>query len=251
MLDLPPECIQMLISGYVLGDLSPGEATLFAEMLAQDPSLNEQVAEMQEALKIAYDPPEVVPPDSLRDRILAAASAASAVTEIPPQKIESKLSLPWNRILGAIAISIIATLGIVNYRLWRVVQTANGEIAASEQLTYLLSSKEDTPEAQAKLIVSPAKLSASLIVRNLPPLPPDKAYALWTVVDKDVPYTTDEKGGILTAVFQVDESGNFEQQIAVPQPYLEPKIIRKTAITIEDVSAPQAHQGKIFISSEN
>lgn len=251
MLDLPPECRQLLVSGYVLGDLSPGEAILFAEMLAQDPSLNQQVKEMQEALNLAYDPPEIAPPDSLRDRILAAANADATVGINPPKKAESKPSLPWNKILGAIALAIITALGITNYRLWRTVQTANPETTARKQLTYLLSSQEGDRAAQAKLIVSPGNLYATLSARNLPSLPPDKAYALWTVVGKDVPYTTDEKGAILTAVFQVDESGNFEQQIAVPQPYLEPKTISKTAITVENVSAPQAHQGEIFISSDN
>ena len=85
---------------------------------------------------------------------------------------------------------------------------------------------------------------------SLPPLPPEKAYALWTVVGKDVPYTTDEKGAILTAVFQVNEQGNFSREIALPQPHLEPKTIQKLAITIEDVSAPQAHTGSIFISTQ-
>ena len=82
-------------------------------------------------------------------------------------------------------------------------------------------------------------------------MPSEKAYALWTVVGKDVPYTTDEKGAILTAVFQVNELGNFSQEIAIPQPHLEPKTVQKIAITVEDVSAPQNHQGSIFISTGN
>ena len=62
MSSLPSECQQVLISGYILGDLSPGEAVLFAEMLAEDPSLQEQVNQMQQVLDAAYNPPEVAPP---------------------------------------------------------------------------------------------------------------------------------------------------------------------------------------------
>ena len=41
MSTLPPECQQLLISGYVLGNLSPAEALLFAEMLQENPQLKE------------------------------------------------------------------------------------------------------------------------------------------------------------------------------------------------------------------
>ena len=247
---LPPECRQWLISGYVLGNLSPGEATLFAEMLAEDPSLNAEIAQMQEALNLAYDPPEVPPPNSLRDRILAAANTETPAAERQP-KARPKLILSGNKILGAIALAIITILGITNYRLWRTVQTTNRQITAGKQLIYQLSSSNLNQESRAELIVSPEKLRAVLTVTNLPPLTPDKAYALWTVVGKDVPYTTDSKGAILTAVFQVNESGSFKQQIAVPQPYLEPETIQTTAITVEEVSAPQNHLGQIVISSGN
>lgn len=265
MSSLPPECQQFLVSGYVLGNLSPAEAALFAEMLAENPSLIEQVREMQQALDLTYNPPEVPPPAGLRDRILASANAQKAnttntATPTPAttadtatntsststavssdNPIKSKLAL----ILGAIALSTITLLGINNYRLWRMVKTA--DIVQTDSRTYLLQG--ESSEAQVKLIVDADRLEATLIAKNLPPQPLDKVYALWTVVGKDVPYTTDQKGAILTAVFQVDESGNFEREIALPQPHLEPKTIKKMAITVEDIAAPQAHEGSIFIDT--
>ena len=255
MSTLPPECEQLLVSGYVLGNLSPAEALLFKELLTENPDLMEQVTVMQEALDLAYAPPEVSPTATLRDRILTAASsqtniqaAASSTTSNSKSTITSKL--PWNKILAAIAIAAITTLGVANYRLWQSIQTAKTTDTQSDRLTYLLKG-EDAAKTTAKLVVFPERLSATLNVNNLPPLPPEKAYALWTVVGTDVPYTTDEKGAILTAVFQVNESGNFAHEIAVPQPYLEPKTIKIVAITVEDVSAPQAHQGSILMSTED
>ena len=53
---LPPECEQLLITGYVLGNLSPAEALLLQEMLAENPDLNEQVVAMQEALESSLRP---------------------------------------------------------------------------------------------------------------------------------------------------------------------------------------------------
>lgn len=153
------------------------------------------------------------------------------------------------RILGVVALLIIALLGIVNYRLWQTVRTTQAE-SETEQNTYMLRG-EDLPQTTvAKLVVDGEDLNATLLANNLPVLPPDKVYALWTVVGKEVPYTTDDKGAILTAVFQVGESGDFTREIAVPQPHLEPRTIQKIAITVEDVSAPQAHTGSIFMSTQ-
>lgn len=254
MSTLPLECEQLLISGYVLGNLSPAEALLFEEMLTENPGLIEQVTVMQQALDLAYNPPEISPPPTLRDRLLATANSqqtdgvAAEETVNNTEVTAAKSKLPG--ILGAIALFTIAALGIANYRLWRTVQTAN-VVSPATQRTYLLQG-EDLPEkVQAQLVVDSDRLNATLTAQNLPPLPLEKVYALWTVVGKEVPYTTDEKGAILTAVFQVNEAGNFTNKIAIPQPHLEPKTIKKIAITVEDRAAPQAHTGSIFISTED
>jgi len=252
MSSLPPECQQLLISGYVLGNLSTAEAVLFEEMLSENPDLIEEVAAMQQALDLAYHPPEIAPPANLRDRLLATANTQKAdtiQTKVATRNTDtatdkSRLAM----ILGAIASFTIALLGFNNYRLWRIAKAPN--VVETSQRTYLLQGDDLSNQAQAKLVVDNKRLNAKLVVNSLPSLPPEKAYALWTVVGKDVPYTTDEKGAILTAVFQVNEAGNFTREIALPQPHLEPKTIQKIAITVEDVSAPQAHTGSIFISTQ-
>lgn len=252
MSSLPPECQQLLISGYVLGNLSPAEALLFKEMLSENPDLIVEVTAMQQALDSAYNPPEIAPPTGLRDRLLATANARQTdkiASEKPAEN--SQTTTPKSRlpgVIGAIALLTIALLGFNNYRLWRIAKTPDA--VETSQRTYLLQGDDLSTTAKAQLIVDNKQLNAKLSVNSLPPLPPEKAYALWTVVGKDVPYTTDEKGAILTAVFQVNEQGNFSREIALPQPHLEPKMIQKMAITVEDVSAPQAHTGSIFISTQ-
>ena len=256
MPELPSECEQLLISGYVLGDLSPAEALLFEEMLSANPELNQQVVAMQQTLDLAYAPPEIPPPTGLRDRLLATADAQKAnvdasITTATATADNAEVSTPRRSkivgILGAIALAIIAILGVVNYRLWQTSKIATPNLEV-EPNTYLLRGEDLPPTATVELATK-GDLTATLIANDLPPLPPEKAYALWTVVGKDVPYTTDEKGAILSAVFQVDESGDFVREIAVPQPYLEPRTIKKVAVTVEDVSAPQAHTGSILLST--
>ena len=258
MSTLPPECQQLLISGYVLGNLSPAEALLFAEMLQENPQLQEEVTLMQQALDRAYTPLEVSPPPALRDRLLSVAKTQQAIPT-PTAKTDSTTNVSdaesfdssvFGKLLGAIAIAIIAVLSIVNYRLWQTSQTNQKNLEISQN-TYLLSGKDLPETASAKLIVNQDQLKGTLITNSLPSLPPEKVYALWTVVGKNVPYTTDEKGAILTAVFKVDELGNFAQEIALPQPHLEPRAISKIAITIEDLAAPQAHTGSILLSTGN
>ena len=255
MSTLPPECEQLLISGYVLGNLSPAEAQLFQEMLAENPALIEQVTVMQQALDVAYTPPEIAPPATLRDRLLTTANAqkTNIESEVLPAVNDAEVrtrsqSNLLGKILAAIALALIAVLGIANYRLWQTIQTTQID-SQIDRNTYLLRGEGLSETTAAKLVVDGDRLNATLIANNLPSLPSGKVYALWTVVGKDVPYTTDDKGAILTAVFQVDESGNFVREIAVPQPHLEPRTINKIAITVEDELSPQAHRGSIFLST--
>jgi anti-sigma factor RsiW len=66
---------QLLMAGYILGDLSPEEAVAFEQLLATDPSLMQELAQLQQALDLAYGV-EVQPPPHLRTSILKAHQTA-------------------------------------------------------------------------------------------------------------------------------------------------------------------------------
>ena len=252
---LPSECEQLLIVGYVLGDLNPAEAMLFAELVADNPELMEEVKKAQQALELTYPSPEIAPPPKLRASVLAAnvrqnlqqkpVSASSTTSIVSTPETQSF----WSRILAVIAIVTIIGLGYSNYRFWQISQTVQNPNPEVSLRTYRLSS-EDLQETTAELVVNPTLLRGTLKTNNLPPLPSVKVYALWTVVGKDAPFTTDDKSAILTAVFEVNESGNLEREIVVPQPHLTEEAIAKIAITVEDKSAPQVHKGSILIATE-
>ena len=255
---LPPECEQLLIVGYVLGNLSPAEAMLFEELLTDNPELKEQVKEFQQTLEFTYNSLEVAPSPELKDKVLAACIAKNArqleqtsVTVKPPVTNTIGTKSFRSKIIGAIAVVLVVALGYSNYRFWQALQTAKSTIPEAPLRTYRLKSEDLAPEVTTELIVNPALLRATLTTNNLPPLASDRVYALWTVVNRDAPYTTDEKSAILTAVFEVGESGDLVKEIILPQPHLTSEEIAKIAITVEDKSAPQAHQGSIFIATEN
>lgn len=256
---LPPECEQLLVVGYVLGNLSPAEAMLFAELVADNPELMQQVTQMQQALELAFSPPEIAPPPELKERVLL----ANRQQNTPRNEVESKpvtesaaivnttprSRFSWSKILLAIATWLVLALGLNNYRLWRSLQSTSIETIESNRLVYSLeTAKPAETKATARLVVNPSLLQASFDANNLPVLPSGKVYALWTVVGNNSPYTTDEKGAILTEVFEVNERGEYSTTITIPQPYrTNPELIDKVAITVESKSLPQAHTGSILL----
>lgn len=239
---MPSEELQLLIAGYVLGDLSPEEAAEFERLLVQDPAIAEELAQMQKALEIPYTPAEVAPPPHLRSVILDNVRTVNSEID-PPVVPRSRRKLPWRSVMEVAAAAIIVALGINNYRLQQALQTAQAETQKYASLTYILDATKTDSQASATVVVNPNNLEATIAVKNLPPLPPGRVYALWTVVKKDAPFTTDDKKAILTEVFQVDERGNFSQTIPVPKAYRSKELVTKVAVTMEDANAPQKHVG--------
>jgi anti-sigma-K factor RskA len=243
------EHLQLMIAGYVLGDLDPDEAVEFEQLLATDPAIADEVAQMQNALETAYAPVD------LRSAIMAAQAAETAqVATIDSWQssrsgaTRSARRFSWNQAMGAAAAVVIVALGINNYQLRRALQATQAEIP-SRTLTYVLQT-ETVEDASAMVVVNPDTLEATLTVQNLPPLPAGKVYVLWTVLEQGAPFTVDAKSAILTEVLNVDAQGNVSQTIAVPKVYRSEELVSKVAITIEDETAPQRHEGKpVMITS--
>jgi anti-sigma-K factor RskA len=239
------EELQLLVAGYVLGDLDPEEAAEFEQFLRENPAIAAEVAQMQAALETTFAVPEVSPPAHLRASILSQA-------ETTPEETNRSTSAPvtlrrprilWRRVMDVAAAGLILALGINNYRLWQTLQTTQATLQQYPLLTYRLNAIQAGSDASAQVVVNPNRLEATLAVENLPPLPPGKVYALWTVLEPNVPFTTDSKQAILTEVFQVDREGTVSKTISVPQVYRSSGVVTKVAVTIEDATSPQAHTG--------
>lgn len=241
---MPSEQVQLLIAGYVLGDLDPNEVEEFERLLANDPMIMQEVVQTQRALDLAYAPPEVEPSAHLRDAIMAAASAKSSSMPVSVLRLD-RPGFPWNKAMGLAAAGLIVALAISNYRLWQTLE-ATQVGPEPETLTYVLQGDRSTRTAAsaAVVVVNPETLEASLTAQDLPPLPLGKVYALWTLPKPGAPYTTDPKGAILIGTFQVDSKGNATKTVVVPEIYRSRDLVAKVAVTVEDATAPQRHQGK-------
>ncbi|MGG6295776.1 anti-sigma factor [Leptolyngbya sp. AN02str] len=249
---MPSEQIQELIAGYVLGDLEPDEANAFEQLLTTDPAIAHEVAQVQQALELSYNPTPVEPPAHLRMAIVQAAtqdvSTTSAATPAANPSATNTMPLrsrtvQWNRWLGVAAAGLIAVLGVNNLRLWQTVKVLEERQQQYETLTYSLQSLVNAQNASVTITVDPNTLQASLAVANLPPPPPGKVYAIWTLPQQGTPFTTDDKGAILTGTFEVDAEGNIDYRILVPPVFRTVDLVDKVAISLEDAEAPQQHQG--------
>jgi len=243
-MSISEEELQLLIAGYVLGDLSSEEAVQFEQLLAQDPTIAIEVSQMQAVLETTYAPTEVTPPADLRSRILTAAETQTdqpaIVTPLP--KLRRRISL--RSILEIAAAAVIVALGINNYRLSAALQSSQAETQKYAALSYQLQATQTSSSASAKVVVDPNTLQGKIIVNNLPPLAPGKVYVLWTVLEPSAPFTTDAKDAILTQTFQVNDRGSLTQDITVPVAFRSKELVTKVAVTIEDAAAPQKHVGK-------
>lgn len=245
---MPSDQLQLLIAGYVLGDLDREEAETFEQLLAENPALMVEVERMQKALELAYAPAEVLPPARLRSAVLlpvqSTLTQSTLVQSTQPIATAARpKAFSWGKVMGVAAAVLLVSLGISNYRLWQTLQAVQMQRQQFEMLTYSLRATSANNPATARVVVDPNTLKANLIVSNLPPSPPGKVYVLWTVLEAGAPLTTDDKSAILTEVFQVNAQGDFAETISVPDVYRSETLITKVAVTLEDVDSPQAHVG--------
>ena len=264
---------QLLIAGYILGDLSSEEALSFDRIAKADPHFVEsELAQLQQSLELMFGE-ETAPPDYLKSRTLAAVArprvqpASVPFSRLPVSGIaketaketadlKSGFSFPLWAIggLGLATAGLIVAMGFQNYGLRRsllALQTPT-EQPITESLTFALAPVEGAPEGtqagEIKIVVYPTKLSGVVKTKNLPPLEAGKVYALWTVVAEDAPVTKDSQNAILTAVLPADAVGDEVQQIAVPSVFRDRAFIKAVAVTVEDAAAPQQHQDSpIFV----
>ncbi|MEB3230140.1 MAG: anti-sigma factor [Leptolyngbyaceae bacterium] len=260
---------QRLIAGYVLYDLSQEEAAMLEQWMAADPAIAQavtlEIERMQQVLDLAYAPEAVAPPAHLRQAILTAhqnslvttdgqgtshlsGAIAQPPTAQPPMDFQAHRARRWQWGLGAIAATLIAGLGLSNVMLWRSLQLARAQLEDATPTiarTVALNPTDSSPITATPSVVvqmDVTDLQATLGAENLPPLPEGQVYVLWTVLQPDAPFTTDDKGAILTQTFTVDEQGTATTEIVLPPVYQDLQWVKAIAITVEAAEAPQRHE---------
>lgn len=248
----PSERVQLLIAGYVFGDLSADEAQEMKCLLTENPLLWEEVRALQGVSEVMQNISEIAPPPDLRSKILVSSLQEHSSTMLSAASPANR-ALLWTRVVGAVAAALVLILGINNLRLWKALQIARTDLmkttsqsAQTELLIYSFNSSE--VDSTVSIAVNPETLEAQLTARNLPILPSDKVYAVWTLPKQNVPVTTDSKGAILTGVFQVNAESSVDIALSVPALYRRSELIAKVTITVEDATSPQQHTGSVILS---
>lgn len=184
-LELPSNW-ETLITGYVLGDLTPEEATLVKQYLETYPQLAAEVESLQATLALfPLSLPKTKPPEKLRSQILEAAQKElsstletqqdnSSSTPCPPISSSSSPSISsspcppisstppispsfspktWLKIVTVTAAGLIASLGFLNYRLHQKLATAETDLSNYRLQAELSKTQQELSRYQEALSV--------------------------------------------------------------------------------------------------
>ncbi len=241
--------MQELLAGYVLGNLSSTEAEQFSQLLANNPALAAEVAQLQKILEVMpYGLPEVAPPENLREHILAIADS-----EIPSNlpisahsHPRSKVLFPWSRLVAAAAACLALAIGIDNYRIRQQVANLEAQVARQKDViamlqqpnTYLVSMKgmAEASTASGSIVITPGEPKAVLILQNLPILPPGRYYQLWSVIHgQKIPWEQ----------FKTNERGTVFIKLDIPSYSEVPALM----VTVETSPTPNTPAGPMVMTS--
>ena len=253
----PSENRSSLVAGFVLNALDASEAEAFAQLAEKDPTILEEVEQLQQSLETSFEVEEVAPPPILRDRLLDsfAPSIQEQSATVPAIPVQAELASPSNKLatwLKAAAATLAIALAFSNYFWWRSLQRATETPAQDEQVaidnqpntqTYELEPTEAGEGGTVQVTLDPATLAATLDATDLPLIGSDQVYVLWTVLAPDAPYTTDSKSAVLATTFEVDAQGRSQKTLTLPAAFQQPETVAAIAVTVESANAPQAHEG--------
>ncbi len=245
----PEESMSELLSGYVLGDLTPSEMASVDRYLAQHPERAAELVSLKRSLDLL---PLALPADkpstSLRHRIVEIATAESAAANAVIGQLKThNRSHQWVwRSIGGLGVSLLAGLWWYNYRLGEELASAKQDLSAYQSVVSLLQqpnnrflalkSTSGKSMGMGSLVMVPQKSAAVLTLQQIPALPQGKVYRVWAIMD-------DKE--MACADFLPDDRGKVMMQI----PLANWGTAKKVMVTIEDKNAKEA-EGEVAIEGE-
>jgi anti-sigma-K factor RskA len=178
-MDVPflEERTQVLIAGYVLGNLEPKEIEELEGLMESHPELIAEIDRQcfaMEAIGLSATP--VKPPDALRSAL---------VTDL--RKWNSRSKTPflarWAWVAAAV---LVLAVGLDSFLLRQRLQPAQEIVAILEQPNSRLFSLRGTgrtADASGSIVMDIDAQTAIVAIRGLPQLEEKKQYHLWAVVD--------------------------------------------------------------------
>ncbi len=255
---IPTDKRSSLVAGFVLNTLDELESKEFGQLMNSDPTLLEDVAQLQQSLEISYGIEDAAPPPMLRDRLLVSFTNQPIELETSSDLSHSQRQPKLRRSQLAAAVAALAiALALSNYLWWQSSRQQMAQLPdpldpiASDRptptqiptQTYQLDTTAAGVGGTALVKIDPATRTGTLIASDLPPLSSDQVYVLWTVLAPNAPYTADSKSAILTATFTVDSQGESQKDLLLPAVFEQPSSVAALGVTIESAKAPQAHEG--------
>ncbi|MEM9566968.1 MAG: anti-sigma factor, partial [Cyanobacteria bacterium P01_E01_bin.34] len=265
---------QLLVAGFVLGDLTAEEAARLEELAATNPDIRREIGAMQASLELMPQAlPLATPPAHLRQRIVttelitidpaaesatpSGKSASTVETVAPPAAVDtppsqalsrpstltlrSRSILKW---LAALVALFALLLAVDNFRLRNQLQLAQeqnlnrvAEIL-QQPTSRLIALEGGQNEATGTLLFTPGNWSEVIVsLGNLPPLPPDRIYRMWLSLDNgDV---------ILCGEFNTEANGSVFVRFTPPESPPEGVKATELYVTQEELNSipmPQAER---------
>ncbi len=195
-----------LLPAYALGCLGPEEEAQVNRHLAFCSTCRIELTGYERLTgDLALAIPEVAPPAHLKRRLTTAIQPAAS------QPVRSLAGL-WARPAlwgAAVGLVLLLVLGGANLWLWQRINTLEQRLEPAGMRSVALAGTEAAPQASGLLIISHDGNHGTLVVADLPPLPPDQQYQLWL---------TKNGGRVSGAVFSVDPEGYGAELISSPEP---------------------------------
>ncbi|MGY4521108.1 anti-sigma factor domain-containing protein [Thermostichus sp. MS-CIW-30] len=179
------------LAGYLLGDLSPEQASALEARLTQDPRLVAELQALQETLELLpYGLPGVLPPASLRDQVMAEVGAIGLREQEMAVPLHSPLpafGVGW-RWLGGLVAAILVLLSLDNWRLRQALQLA--QLEPVRALSHLLQQPGSRlvhlqgEVGTANVLFRPGDWQEVILAaRDLPQPVAGERYSLWLKLD--------------------------------------------------------------------
>ncbi len=237
------------LADYLLGALPPEQASALEARLAQDPRLLAELQALQETLHLLpYGLPGVIPPASLRNKVMAEAGIEEVLTPLQPALSSlgfGCLTAEW-RWLGGLAVVALALLVFDNWRLRQALPLARLEsVQALANLLQQPGSRLVNLQGEAaavNLLYRPGEWQeVVLAARDLPQPDPGERYHLWLKL---------EDGETLhCGNFQVDAQGAALVALRPPRPLPEGARPQEVLVTAQAGAVPRKPQGEVLLKA--
>lgn len=177
---------ETLITGYVLGDLTPEEATLVKQYLETYPQLAAEVESLQATLALfPLSLPETKPSEKLRSQILQAAEKElSSTTNTQEENCPSNPPIPlspfpsqpsisffktWLKIAVVSAAGLITGLGFFNYRLHQKLASVEADLSYYRLQAELSKTQQELSRYQEAISVLKQPNNRLLALKSITP----------------------------------------------------------------------------------